>query len=598
MGGTNSLVAEDSSNNSPNNHHVENHTTKSGIPKLREVFMQNDIRKQSLVDYIEQKEWLNRLIIKNEIENSQIIQNEELLEGGFRRNNNDASDSYDIDEDMLSEQLKNCRGYNNRPINDYKHFVGEFKGYSLPRNRCIFIEKSFFDPPPSTIFGINSISNILRRFRINHNIGTLKENIENMIGFELTDETFNSISLSMIISCFLEDEYKQEQKLSLQTNIIYDYMIKIDRSYDSDDDNESKGSSCIYHSYKSHSLNSPFQSPLSSPLPPYVTSPGSSCSSSSQSSIGYDNNNNNNNSKCCYSPPLRKKYNNNHNIKNSKSNGTFSPSYNEYKECISDLSSHENSNSFFNSDRVSSHYTSSEFDSSLHHSSVHSSINSSVHSSINSSIHSSSLNSSSHDLSPSSSLDHMFSQCILYKSKNEWQELIGNGNWAYQLASFIENCPYAISVSHSKPISLPSISIVEYKQLSRKMRRFYALPYFPLVFTNNMFEELTLYSKEEDMSNQSFFWMQPHYKSEQQQISLLTNALTYGKATKVAMTAKRKNGSEFLDFMALRPVYNVKGEYSFMICIHYDIQQESSSYKQFGEIDHLLTILTSMLRIQ
>jgi hypothetical protein len=74
--------------------------------------------------------------------------------------------------------------------------------------------------------------------------------------------------------------------------------------------------------------------------------------------------------------------------------------------------------------------------------------------------------------------------------------------------------------------------------------------------------------------------------SEDSQIQKMTEALKSAKPVKVALTNTRKDGSQFMNLLAMKPVFDSNGVYSYVIGVQYDIRQVSD----------LLSILPNVLK--
>lgn len=80
---------------------------------------------------------------------------------------------------------------------------------------------------------------------------------------------------------------------------------------------------------------------------------------------------------------------------------------------------------------------------------------------------------------------------------------------------------------------------------------------FPLMFVNQSFEKMTQYSRDEALGRPCKFLQCD--RTELDQVAKISEALGKGEGFKVAITNARKDGSEFLNFLAIRPVHNEIG---------------------------------------
>ena len=108
------------------------------------------------------------------------------------------------------------------------------------------------------------------------------------------------------------------------------------------------------------------------------------------------------------------------------------------------------------------------------------------------------------------------------------------------------------------------------------------------------FENLTMYNKNEILYKKCNFLQSS--KTENHQIELLIDSLQHAKPIKIALTNIKKDGTEFFNLLALKPIFNMDGIYSYVIGIQYDITAEESSIKHINMIDDLLSFLPNILR--
>lgn len=130
----------------------------------------------------------------------------------------------------------------------------------------------------------------------------------------------------------------------------------------------------------------------------------------------------------------------------------------------------------------------------------------------------------------------------------------------------------------------------------------YSYPYhssypteFPIVFVNKYFEYLTQYEPNEVLGyNQIDFLTCP--KTELHQIDKMKDAMMKGLGVKVAITNARKDGNTFFNFLALRPVYDQKGNYSLVVGVLYDITRQDASLQDIKMIEDYLTLVCNVLK--
>ena len=124
--------------------------------------------------------------------------------------------------------------------------------------------------------------------------------------------------------------------------------------------------------------------------------------------------------------------------------------------------------------------------------------------------------------------------------------------WLREVLRFLDTLPVAITISdaHRRPTG----------------------DTFPLIYVNRAFEKLTGYHRQ-DVLGRNCRFLQTEERTEMRQVELLQAALRDGRPTKLALTNVRKDGTSFLNFLALRPVVNRERQYAFVVGILYDISQ-------------------------
>jgi PAS domain S-box-containing protein len=106
----------------------------------------------------------------------------------------------------------------------------------------------------------------------------------------------------------------------------------------------------------------------------------------------------------------------------------------------------------------------------------------------------------------------------------------------------------------------------------------HALPDNPIIFCNNAFERLTGYCHE-DIIGKNCRFLQGTDRN-QPQLSELRRAILEDKACNVQLRNYRKDGSAFLNEVAMSPIYSETGEVTHLI----GIQREVSPGKPMAEL--------------
>lgn len=150
--------------------------------------------------------------------------------------------------------------------------------------------------------------------------------------------------------------------------------------------------------------------------------------------------------------------------------------------------------------------------------------------------------------------------------------MLSSGNWLKNLLTTVEELPLCVSIA-----------------TARRDRQG-----FPLVYVNKAFESMTGYDRS-DVIDQNCRFLQSE-RTEQEQIDKLTYALKHALPTKVVITNRKKDGTEFLNLLAIKPIFNMLGVYSYVIGVQYDVTNKEASWKEIKQVDDLLSILPNVLK--
>lgn len=116
---------------------------------------------------------------------------------------------------------------------------------------------------------------------------------------------------------------------------------------------------------------------------------------------------------------------------------------------------------------------------------------------------------------------------------------------------------------------------------------------FPLVYVNTAFLELTGYEKEDILGYNCRFLQSD--KTEKEQVRKISQALRKAQPLKIGLTNCKKDGSSFFNMLALQPVFDMQGHYTFVIGIQYDIGHADASSANINRVNYLLEILPNLL---
>lgn len=156
--------------------------------------------------------------------------------------------------------------------------------------------------------------------------------------------------------------------------------------------------------------------------------------------------------------------------------------------------------------------------------------------------------------------------------KKEIDSMLVNGDWLTNILATVEELPLCVSIA-----------------TARSDRRG-----FPLIYVNKCFSEVTGYERNEIVGQNCKFLQSD--KSEPEQVAKLIDALSKAHPCKVALTNKRKDGSEFMNLLAMKPIFDSNGDYAYVIGVQYDISKEGASLKEIKMVDDLLSILPNIFK--
>ena len=154
----------------------------------------------------------------------------------------------------------------------------------------------------------------------------------------------------------------------------------------------------------------------------------------------------------------------------------------------------------------------------------------------------------------------------------EIDRLLASGSWLDSLLAAVEDLPICVSLSTA--------------DISRKG--------FPLIYVNKAFESTTGYMRSE-ITGQNCRFLQTGEICEQDVIDKLSAALSSAVPVKVAITNYRKDGSTFLNLLAMKPIFDTRGKYRFVIGVQFDVTSEGDKITKINLIDDLLSILPNVV---
>jgi PAS domain S-box-containing protein len=153
----------------------------------------------------------------------------------------------------------------------------------------------------------------------------------------------------------------------------------------------------------------------------------------------------------------------------------------------------------------------------------------------------------------------------------EIRKLYFHEYWLYQFLAYVEELPI--------PISLAT---------ARFDRRG-----FPLIYVNKSFERMTLYERK-DIIGKNCKFLHSH-ETESQKMSRVTEALRNAQAVKVMVSNIRKTGESFMNLLAMKPIFDVNGVYSYVVCAHYEVTDYQHIAYNISQVDDFLVSIPNIV---
>lgn len=169
-------------------------------------------------------------------------------------------------------------------------------------------------------------------------------------------------------------------------------------------------------------------------------------------------------------------------------------------------------------------------------------------------------------------LKDLVSSTLKSVDDQELQFMLRTGNWLHDLIVAVEELPLCVTLA-----------------TAREERRG-----FPLVYVNKTFERVTGYDRKEIVGRNCRFLQSR--KTEMEQIRKLQYALRCALPVKVALTNVRKDGEEFINLLAMKPIFDSHGVYSYVVGVQYDITLTGASLRELNMVNDLLNILPNVLK--
>jgi len=113
---------------------------------------------------------------------------------------------------------------------------------------------------------------------------------------------------------------------------------------------------------------------------------------------------------------------------------------------------------------------------------------------------------------------------------------------------------------------------------------------FPLVYVNAYFETVTGYSRDEIIGHNCRF-LQADDVTEKDIIKQISHALKDAIPLKVVITNKKKDGTLFKNLLSMKPIFNFKGDFLYVIAVQFDTTLPDSTPVRLNLANELLSII-------
>lgn len=159
--------------------------------------------------------------------------------------------------------------------------------------------------------------------------------------------------------------------------------------------------------------------------------------------------------------------------------------------------------------------------------------------------------------------------------QKELDELISDSgdSWVVDVLLAVENLPFCVSIATARE--------------SRKG--------FPLVYVNKAFEKATGYSRNEIVGHNCKFLQGNDFEPEK--VKIISDKLRNAEPLKIPVKNTKKDGAPFSNLLALKPVFDHDGTYSYVIGVQYVVSQAPifNLATDLKLVDDILSILPNVI---
>eukprot|EP01041_Mallomonas_annulata_P006387 gene6387-12923_t len=170
--------------------------------------------------------------------------------------------------------------------------------------------------------------------------------------------------------------------------------------------------------------------------------------------------------------------------------------------------------------------------------------------------------------------DSFASRCFQFINPTAVDRLFGTGSWLTTFVSAAEGLPICVTLADAD-----------------KSR-----PGFPLIYVNKVFEFSTGFDREKIRGRNCKFLQSQ--TSERSSVRLISQSLANMAPVRVVITNTKKDGTQFRNLLALKPVVDLDGNYCYVVGVQFDISSPiygRSTVKMMQLVDRLLAMIPDIV---
>jgi PAS domain-containing protein len=166
----------------------------------------------------------------------------------------------------------------------------------------------------------------------------------------------------------------------------------------------------------------------------------------------------------------------------------------------------------------------------------------------------------------------IFYHIVMDLKDEDIDNMLAEGRWLERVLSFVDNAPVALFVASPEPKSRLE---------------------FPLVYVNSALEIMSKFDREEVLGCSM---LQSSPQKEEEYTELVSKVISRGIGLKVVLTNVRKDKSEFINFLSMRPVYSRDGIYTHIVGVQCDASKEKFTLEDLTTAEEFQLIVSNILQ--